>query len=102
MMLYGLTIRLKTLIGTTSFRLIYGKSCHPPVKLEHKAYWAVKVFSYDLKAVREKRLLQLNELEEIHSDAYKNSRIYKQKMKRWYDKHIHQREFRVGDLVLLL
>ena len=48
-----------------------------------------------------KRVLQLNELEEIHSDTYKSSRIYKEKMKRGHDKHIHWREFWVGDLVLL-
>jgi len=51
--------------------------------------------------MREKRLLQLNELEEIHSDAYESSKIYKEKMKTWHDKHIHRREFQVGDLVLL-
>jgi hypothetical protein len=32
----------KTPIGTTPFKLIYGKSCHLPVELEHKAYWAIR------------------------------------------------------------
>jgi len=26
--------------GLTPFQLVYGKSCHLPIELEHKAYWA--------------------------------------------------------------
>jgi len=82
MMLYGHTIWLLRLLGTTPFRLIYGKPCYLPIELEHKAYSTVKFLKFDLKAVGEKRLLQLNELEKIRSDAYESSRIYKKKIKR--------------------
>ncbi|KAJ8754185.1 hypothetical protein K2173_002084 [Erythroxylum novogranatense] len=91
----------KTPIGTTPFRLVYGKSCHLPVELEHKAYWAVHKLNLDFKAAGERRLLQLNELEELRLDAYENARIYKERTKRWHDQHIIQREFKEGDLVLL-
>ena len=53
----------KTPIGLSSFQLLYGKSCHLPVEMEHKAYWALKFLNFDEKASREQRKIQLLELE---------------------------------------
>ncbi|GKC30246.1 reverse transcriptase domain-containing protein, partial [Tanacetum coccineum] len=39
----------KTPIGCMSYKLVYGKSCHLPIELEHKAYWALKHANFDLK-----------------------------------------------------
>ena len=44
----------------------------------------------------EKRILQLNELEEFRNEAYENAKIYKQKMQAWHDKHIVRKEFEMG------
>lgn len=62
----------------TSFKIIDGKSCHPPVKIEHKGFWSIKALNRDVKFFREKRNLQLNKLEELRLYAYENPRLYKE------------------------
>ncbi|GJW01077.1 reverse transcriptase domain-containing protein [Tanacetum coccineum] len=34
--------------GTTPYKLIYGKNCHLPFEIEHRAYWALKNCNPDL------------------------------------------------------
>ena len=56
---------------------------------------------FDLKEASEKRLVQLNELEEMPNDSYENAKIYKEKTKRWHDKHLLRKEFKARDKVLI-
>ncbi|KAL1219314.1 hypothetical protein V5N11_014685 [Cardamine amara subsp. amara] len=91
----------KTPIRTTSFNLLYGKSCHILVELEYKEMWATKLLHFDLKTTEEKRFIQLNELDEIRLGAYESSKIYKERTKAFHEKRIVSRDFKVGDKVLL-
>lgn len=99
--LWAYRTAFKTPIGTTPFNILYGKSCHLPVELEYRALWATKAMNFDIKTASEKRLIQLEELEEIRQNAYENSKIYKEKTKAFHDKKILKREFKPGDQVLL-
>jgi hypothetical protein len=55
----------------------------------------------DLDAAGLKRKIQVSELDEWREKAYHNSKIYKERVKRWHDKRI-KKEFAPGDKVLLL
>ncbi|XP_071740292.1 uncharacterized protein [Rutidosis leptorrhynchoides] len=53
----------KTPIGTNPFRLVYGKACHLPLEIEHKAHWALRTCNLDYHEAGRLRLTQLNELD---------------------------------------
>nr|GEV85042.1 reverse transcriptase domain-containing protein [Tanacetum cinerariifolium] len=91
----------KTLIGCTPYKLVYGKVCHLPIELEHKAYWALKHVNFNLKTAGDHRKIQLNDLNELRDQAYENSLIYKERTKRIHDSNIKNHVFNVGDRVLL-
>ena len=61
----------------------------------------MKKLNLDMGRAGLKRLLDINELEELRNDTFCNSRIAKDKLKKWHDQLIARKKFKQGDQVLL-
>ncbi|GKC11724.1 hypothetical protein Tco_1008506 [Tanacetum coccineum] len=56
----------------------------------------------DIIAATKNCFIKLNELMELRDGAYENTRIYKERTKRWHDSRLRgDKNFKVGDKVLL-
>ncbi|XP_021754762.1 uncharacterized protein LOC110720067 [Chenopodium quinoa] len=99
--LWAYRTAFKTLIGTTPYKIVYGKNCHFPMEMEHRAHWAIKQVNLDLHSAGERRLLELHELEELRMNAYESASMYKARTKAWHDAQIIKKDFVKGQKVLL-
>ncbi|GJW01708.1 reverse transcriptase domain-containing protein [Tanacetum coccineum] len=86
--LWAFRTAYKTPTGCTPFRLVYGKACHLPVEIKHRAYWALKQCNMDLTAAAKNHFMELNELMKLRDRVYENTRIYKERTKKWHDSRL--------------
>ncbi|XP_070040533.1 uncharacterized protein [Nicotiana tomentosiformis] len=83
------------------YRKVFWKACHLSVELKNKAMWALKKLNLDWYVIANLRVANLNEFDEFRYHAYESSSLYKEKLKYLHDKYIWNKEFKVGDLLLL-
>lgn len=70
------------------YRLVFGKVCHLPFELQNKSYWVIKKLNFHAQACGEKRLFELNELDEFRLISYENAKLSKERTKLWHDRCI--------------
>ena len=93
-------IRKKSSTRKYPFELVYGLDVTLPIHLKLPVYQLLQTFSTDQNVVQN-RLNQLIELDETQRKAFNHSLKSQYKVKRAFDKSSRQRDFQIGDTVLL-
>ena len=93
----GIPYSIQDTHWNVTLQLVYGKTCHLLVELEHRAHWAIQKWNMDLKLAGEYRRRQITELEEWRHRAYHSASIYKERTKRWHDKQLKPKNFNPRD-----
>uniref|UniRef100_A0A2N9GP39 Uncharacterized protein n=1 Tax=Fagus sylvatica TaxID=28930 RepID=A0A2N9GP39_FAGSY len=92
---YRTTARTPT--GETPFRLTYGTEAVIPVEIGLTT-WRTNNYDEEINDFELRSNLDL--VDEVRDQAEARTKIYQQRMARYYDRRVKHREFKVGDLVL--
>uniref|UniRef100_A0A2N9ICH8 Uncharacterized protein n=1 Tax=Fagus sylvatica TaxID=28930 RepID=A0A2N9ICH8_FAGSY len=83
--------------GETPFRLTYGTEAVIPVEVGLTTW---RTNNYDEESNDAQLRSNLDLVDEIRDQAEARTRVYQQRMARYYDRRVKHREFKIGDLVL--
>ena len=98
--LWAYRTSVKIAIGFTPFQLVYGIKFILPIECEIPSMKLVIDLLPDTSYL-EKRLIYLEQLDEICRDATTTNGVHKWRIKEQYDKKVKTRVFSEGDLVLV-
>ena len=57
------------------------------------------MLNFDFKAAKPRRMLQINDLDELKLEGYESSKICKERTNHWHEKHIMKKQSEEGAIV---
>ena len=97
----GIQLYIQNSYGIFSFRLAYGIEALLPIEFELMTLRTASKARLDLEEFQQRRLVQLNELDEVQLRARQTIEVAQAKMKKAWDARVKKRVFKVGDLVMM-
>ena len=98
--LHGYRTSVRTSTGATPFSLVYGMEAVLPFEVKIPSLRVLMETKLEEAEWVQARYDQLNFIDEKRLAAICHGQLYQSRMKKAFDKKVHPREFREGDLVV--